>query len=151
MPTDWKPTWHPNRAVGNLRQEMTADWYRDPWRWPEYEFLLNGNLNWLTDRANATGVKRVIKIDVPKENFGIRPAVVIELLDRVLYQCLVDTVSEKLIGDLAPWAHGWRLKRSKPIAGLYSSGEREWKRYRGHLKFGATFRDCGLKSVYQVS
>lgn len=146
MPIDSTSPWRPDRALSNLRLETTGDWYRDPWGWPEYEFLLNGNFRWLAARADASQLKRVVKIDVPKENFGIRPAVVMEPLDRVLYQSLVDSVSEKLIGDLAPWVHGWRLSRSQPIAGLYSPSDYEWKKYRSHLKAGALFCDCGLKS-----
>jgi hypothetical protein len=114
--------WRPEHAISNLRLEMTADWYRDPWGWPEYEFLLSGNMSWLIDHGNkGRGLRRVMKIDVPKENFGIRPAVIIEPLDRVLYQSLVDSVSGKLIGDLSSWVYGWRLSRTEPISGLYMS------------------------------
>ena len=146
MPDAATPELDPVRAVSNLRVEMTGDWYRDPWGWPEYEFLLDGNLGWLTERVKARELKRVVKIDVPKENFGIRPAVVIEPLDRLLYQSLVDSISEQLIADLAPWVHGWRLPRSSPAAQIYSPNDTEWSLYRRHLKAGALFCDCGLKT-----
>ena len=146
MPIDWAQLLDPVRAVENLRQEMTGDWYRDPWGWPEYEFLLDGNLDWLTTRANSNTLRRVMQIDVPKENFGIRPAVVIEPLDRVLYQSLVDAASKDLIGDLTSWVHGWRLDRSEPLPGKYSPNGYEWKQYRGALKSAAIFCECGLKS-----
>jgi hypothetical protein len=144
--TDFEAARHPQRAVGNLRLEMTGDWYRDPWGWPEYEFILHGHLDWLTKRGNARDLRRVVKIDVPKENFGIRPAVIIEPVDRLLYQYLVDTLSKHLIGDLDPWGHGWRLRRSDPVAGLYSPSDFEWEKYRGHLKNNAIFADFGLKT-----
>jgi hypothetical protein len=142
MSIDWAKILNPVRAVENLRQEMTGDWYRDPWGWPEYEFLLDGNLHWLTVRANSNVLRRVMQIDVPKENFGIRPAVIIEPLDRVLYQSLVDAVSKDLIGDLPSWVHGWRLDRSEPLLGEYAPNDYEWKKYRGHLKGAAPRRMC---------
>lgn len=144
--TDFEAARHPKRAVGNLYLEMTGDWYRDPWGWPEYEFILAGNLDYLTKRGDASDLRRVVNIDVPKENFGIRPAVIIEPVDRLLYQYLVDTLSKHLIGDLEPWVHGWRLRRSDPVAGLYSPSDFEWKKYRRHLKSNAINTYYGLKT-----
>jgi hypothetical protein len=146
MPIDWAAKLQPPRAVTNLRHEMTGDWYRDPWGWPEYGFLLDGHEDMIASRANSNEVKRVVKIDVPKENFGIRPAVIIEPLDRVLYQCLVDSVSENLISGLSPWVHGWRLRRGNPASGEYSPNRYEWKEYRRHLKEAGLYCNCGLKT-----
>ncbi len=146
MPIDWIQSLDPGRAVGNLQTEMTGDWHRDPWGWPEYEYLLNGQLDRLATRAKASGLRRVVQIDVPKSNFGIRPAVILEPVDRLLYQGLVDCLSKKMIGGLSPWVHGWRLNRSQPRPGVLSSNEYEWKQYRGHLKFASLFCDFGLRS-----
>lgn len=44
--------------------------------------MLDGHLDQLGARARATGTRRVAKIDVPKENFGIRPAVVLDPIDQ---------------------------------------------------------------------
>src|ERR1022692_4447868 len=100
MPADFSEDWQPKRAVGNIFTEMTGDWYRDPWGWPEYDSLLDSQYDLLIERANGRELKRVVQIDVPKENFGVRPAVVIEPVDRLLYQCMVDSISASLIGDL---------------------------------------------------
>lgn len=147
MAIDWIEVLKPSRAVGNLRVETTGDWYRDPWGWPEFSFLIDGHLDWLESHARSSQrTRRVVKLDVPKENFGMRPAVVIEPLDRVLYQGLVDAASKKLIGDLERWVHGWRLKRVRVEPGVYSPNDREWRLYRDHLRFASLICDFGLKS-----
>lgn len=146
MTIDWLRALNPSRAVGNIRTEMTGDWYRDPWGWPEYGFLLDNHLDHLVKRAGSRGIRRAARIDVPKENFGIRPAIVMEFLDRLLYQGLVDLASVKLIGDLPSWVHGWRLPRGKMKTGQYSPNDREWERHRDFLKVGALIFEFGLKS-----
>jgi hypothetical protein len=146
MPNDWTESLSPIRAMANIRREITGDWYLDPWGWPEYDYLLNGHLDWLIRRARATGVRYTAKIDVPKENFGIRPVTVMEPLDRFLYQGLVDTVSNELIGDLPGWVYGWRLPRGQSIRKNYLNQSREWSRYRGHLKNASISNPYGLKT-----
>jgi len=130
----------------NLRVDITGDWFRDPWGWPEYDYVLDGHLDQLGARARATGTRRVAKIDVPKENFGIRPAVVLDPIDRMLFQGLVDMNTSKLIGKLSPWVHGWRLRREDPKSGDYSPNDVEWGLHRGQLKISALFCDFGLKT-----
>src|SRR5690348_16596178 len=113
MKDDWTESLDPHQAMTNIRFDITGDWYRDPWGWPEYDFLFSNHLDWMMRRARATGIRSTTKIDVPKENFGIRPAIVMEPLDRLLYQSLVDAVSTDLIGNLPGWVYGWRLPRKK--------------------------------------
>jgi hypothetical protein len=39
-------------------------------------------------------------MDVAKENFSARPAFVVDVLDRLVYQALVDRLSVTLIGEI---------------------------------------------------
>jgi hypothetical protein len=40
MPTiDWMNTLELDRAVANCRTDIYGDWYRDPWSWPELEWI----------------------------------------------------------------------------------------------------------------
>src|SRR5258708_31389053 len=144
MPIDWLNALNPGRTMHNLRVDITGDWFRDPWGWPEYDYVLDGHLDQLGARARATGTRRVAKIDVPKENFGIRPAVVLDPIDRMLFQGLVDMNTSKLIGKLSPWVHGWRLRREDPKSGDYSPNDAEWGLHRGQLKISALFSDFAL-------
>src|ERR1035438_653112 len=146
MPDDLTTSLRPIRAMANIRRDMTGDWYRDPWGWPEYTFLLPDQLGWFKRRARASGIRRVVNIEVPKENFGIRPAIIMEPLDRLLYQSLVDATALDLIGKLADWTYGWRLSRAKTRAGVYASQVREWERYRAYLKRASLMFDYGLKT-----
>jgi hypothetical protein len=146
MPGDWGARLNETRAMSNIRTDITNDWYRDPWGWPEYDYLLADHRDWLSRRARATGIRHSRKIDVPKENFGIRPAIVMDPLDRLLYQSLVDTVSKGVIGRLPEWVFGWRLGTKKTEAGAYLDQGREWASYRRYLNTASVIKSYGLKT-----
>lgn len=119
-------------AVGNLRREAIGDWHRDPWGWPEYTFLLK-NTQLVNDQLDGDHVSPVALVDVPKENFAARPAMVLDPLDRLAYTALVDYFSESLIGELDEHVYGWRLNVAKPVRGRYERNSDEWDRFRHHL------------------
>lgn len=146
MSIDWINALTPTRTLKNVRIDITGDWFRDPWGWPEYDYLLDNHLDWLAKWAEFRGLHRVVQINVPKENFGIRPAVVMDPIDRLLYQGLVDAISKKLIGDLADWVYGWRLRRNSPKAGEYSTNRREWDLQRRYVNAAALFCNYGLRT-----
>ena len=143
---DWTEELNFPRALANVRRDIAGDWYQDPWNWPEYSYAKTKKWISLVRRANASGICRVYPIDVPKENFGVRPAVVMEPLDRLLYQALVDSQSSNLISDLDPWVFGWRLPRKNPNGTIYSNNSTEWSRYRASIKDFANLNEGGLKT-----
>jgi hypothetical protein len=85
-------------------------------------------------RLNARGVKGTASLDVPKENIAVRRAVVLDRLDRLIYQALVDRLSVGLIGSLPSWVYGWRLSVRKPNAGEWARNDEQWRGFRQHLK-----------------
>jgi len=129
---DWMNTLELDRAVANCRTDIYGDWYRDPWSWPELEWI-GGHPDQLLQRLNASGVRRVSPLNVAKENFVLRPAVVLDIVDRVMYQALVDRLSVKLLAGTPSWMFSWRLARAKPVAGRYSDQGDEWSDYRKRL------------------
>jgi reverse transcriptase-like protein len=125
---------------------MLGDWHRDPWAWPELNWVANNRPEFLYERLSTDGVRSPALLDVVKENFVLRPAVVLDPLDRLSYQALVDRESVKLIGTLSPMSYGWRLDRSKPAAGDYASQAKEWDEYRARLVQLATKYPAGLQT-----
>ena len=87
---------------------------------------------------------RCVKVDVPKENYVTRPALILDPLDRLIYQALVDQMSKKLIGDMSSFAYGWRLSRKSPESGNYLNNSNEWDRYRERLVAFAKHFPYGL-------
>ena len=123
-----------NQALVNVQRDVLGDWYRDPWDWRELSWLVPRHVSdYALPRLNSAGVKRSARLDVAKENFAIRPAVVLDPLDRLVYQALVDSLSVRLIGSLPPWSYGWRLPRKTPKRGVYSGNDEEWESFRSHL------------------
>lgn len=142
---DWSRTLDLKRVEVNLRVEMVEDWHHDPWAWPEIDILVHKEPKWIYDYCSATGSRRAALLDVPKENWGTRPAVVLDVLDRLSYQALVDRLSVNLVGSMSVDAFGWRLPASAPKSGRYSKNSLQWEAYRNHLSRVAHF-DVALRS-----
>lgn len=141
----WQDALQLPRAVRNIRHEMTGDWYRDPWNFPEFEFLRDERPDLLLDFV-STRPGRLSLIDVPKENFGVRPAVILGPLDRLGYQALVDVISGRAIGHLQGWVYGWRLSRRASEAGDYARQSTEWERLQAHHVELSKVAKFGLKT-----
>src|SRR5689334_9929186 len=97
---DWSEALNFGQATKNVRGDTIGDWYRDPWGWPEIEWVSKEAPSLLIARLNDRGAKRALALDVPKENFVLRPAMLLDPLDRIAYQALVDSLSVQLAGDL---------------------------------------------------
>lgn len=143
---DWFEILDIDLALKNLRTELTGDWYRDPWLWPELTYLVGRGRDLISGFLASTAASPYSLIDVPKENWGTRPAVVMNPLDRLCYQALVDRASFDLIGDLTPNAFGWRLSAVAPEKGKYSHNTKQWEFYRDHLSRLSDAYPVALKS-----
>lgn len=119
--------------------------------WPELEFISSSAPEMLVEHLRSTGVFRAALIDVPKENWGVRPAVVLNILDRLTYQALVDRLSVDLIGDLSPSVYGWRLPPDSTERGEYSHNNIQWDAYRDHLSVATTFSRAGYERISSLA
>jgi hypothetical protein len=124
-------------AAKNCRTDFYGDWYRDPWDWPELDWVTRGRQEVAFGRVVMDRPRSVAPVDVPKEGFATRPAVVLDPLDRLVYQALVDHQSDSLTYDLKDWVYGWR-PRNGGTPGVYSTNAAEWKLFRGALRRPAT-------------
>ena len=140
---DWLSALEPRLAVKNLHYEFHGDWHIDPWGWPELEYMLGAGKGILVDYLDGEHTNRSALIDVPKENWGTRPAVVLNIVDRLAFQALVDRLSIDLIGELSPNVFGWRLPAARPRRGVYSHNNKQWDNYRDQLST--------LAALYQVA
>ena len=143
---DWFNALNLKQAVENIRIEIPGDWYQDPWGWPELGFMLQKKPELIAENLNASGVQAVALLDVPKENWGTRPAVILDIADRLSYHALTDQLSVKLIGSMSPDVYGWRLPAVDPSPGIYSHNDKQWDGYRSHLSLLADLYPIALKS-----
>lgn len=143
---DWLAALDLDQASKNVRIDIAGDWYRDPWGWPEIKWALKKQREIFVQRLNSQGVWRAHAIDVPKENFSTRPAIVMDPIDRLVYQAMVDRLSVDLIGTQKPWAYGWRLPPSDPGRGVYARNDFQWQNFLGQVVGLADWFDCGLKT-----
>jgi reverse transcriptase-like protein len=131
---DWANLIDLTRAIYNLNQEKLKDWHHDPWGWPELRYVAETDPALAFQHCASKGLQHVDLIEVPKENWGTRPAVVLDIADRLVYQAIVDRLSVDLIGDLSPNVFGWRLRAKSPKRGEYSHNNFQWEWYASHLK-----------------
>ncbi|MEY2500623.1 MAG: hypothetical protein QOI07_957 [Verrucomicrobiota bacterium] len=113
-------------AARNVREDIEGDWYQDPWGWPEIEWL-GHSWQHVIDRLRSDLAGWSVPMDVSKAGGGVRPAMVINPLDRVAFQALVDELSVEAASHIPPWVHGWRLSRSRRSKGVYEANKTEWK------------------------
>ena len=143
---NWLDALNLKQAVENIRNEIPGDWYQDPWGWPELGFFLEKKPELIVDNLNALGVRALTLLDVPKENWGTRPAVILDIADRLTYHALTDCLSAKLIGSMSPDVYGWRLPPIDPSPGVYSHNNHQWDGYRGHLMLLSDLYPVALKT-----
>lgn len=129
---DWLKALHFGRAYSNCHDDLYGDWYRDPWAWPEMKWVVRKRPDLLAARLNSDHIATAGYVDVAKENFATRPAIVLDPVDRLIYQALVDRESMKLVGAVPPWAFVGRLHRKNPRPGIYPR-KSEWDNYRDRL------------------
>jgi hypothetical protein len=141
---DWPTALGFEQAARNVRSDIFGDWYRDPWGWPENEWIASKAPGFLVDRLKAHDANRAIPIEVPKENFVLRPATLLDPVDRLAYQALVDSLSTALIGDMPDFVFGWRLPADPPIKGVYAKNGNQWQAFRERLQDLGDKHDHGL-------
>lgn len=146
MALEWTRVADLNLALRNLHEEFLGDWYRDPWGWPETDWTVTRRPELVFQRLASDGARPFAPIDVPKENYLIRPAVILDPLDRLAYQAVVDRLSRRLIQGLSSNVFGWRLPITSPAAGAYSPNKNQWERYRSHLSALVAEFDFALKT-----
>ncbi|WP_089158227.1 RNA-directed DNA polymerase [Micromonospora sp. NBS 11-29] len=121
------------KGCGLALAEMYGDWYRDPWAWPEYQ--------WLQSHPASLSVSDVLRkedgvliprhptffhpTEVPKNRLAVRPAVLQDSLSRILYTTAVASNMEKMHRSLPDWVYGWRSRNS----GIPSKNRLEWASY----------------------
>lgn len=143
---DWPSMLNLDKALYNCRNDILGDWYRDPWGWPEMDWAVEKRPEVITARLNSSGSRRAARIDVAKENFGIRPALILDPIDRVVYQSLVDMISDALIGSMPGWVHGWRLPPAYDSPGSYARNDHQWTRLIHKLTDAASSATFMLKT-----
>jgi hypothetical protein len=146
VPFDWMTALDFKQAATNLKHEEYGDWHVDPWGWPEIQYLTTKGNDALREFCSSDTVNEVSLLDVPKESWGTRPAVVLTPIDRLVYQALVDSLSVDITGDLTPNAFGWRLPATDPKKGQYSHNNFQWELYRSHLESNAAVKPVTLKT-----
>ena len=86
------------RAIKRIRLDIKDDWFQDPLK---YEDLLTVDFV-ISKLSKYDGVEEnykagnAIHIDIPKPNFTSRYSTEIDIIDRVVYQALVDSIAEEL-------------------------------------------------------
>lgn len=139
---NWADILDVDAAVKSARAERYGDWLRDPWEWPELDHI-SKQPELLFSRLRS-GRIRFEPVDVPKSNYGTRPAVVQDPTDRIIYHALVGAVSQQISTGLSKNVCGWRLSRKNPVTGRYRNNRQEWDLFRKKRRQFAEGKDTLL-------
>ena len=142
----WRHIVDLDRALYNCHIDMLRDWYFDPWGWPELDWVVSEEPDLIFQRLNGSGIRGVSRLDVAKENFLVRPAVILDPIDRLTYQALVDTISRTLIGNLSTSVFGWRLPAGENDPGRYANDKYQHENFRDRLTNLANSHQAALKT-----
>ncbi len=143
---DWLNALDFQQALYNVENDIIGDWYRDPWGWPELKWSVRYAQEIFKSRLNDSGASQCYNIDIPKENFAFRPAIIMDPIDRICYQAIVDHFSRDLIGRLPPFIYGWRLFPDDPKSGNYGRSDYQWNNFRTRLAKLVDHHTWGLKT-----
>ncbi len=76
---DWLNILDVDLAARNVRTDIYGDWQRDPWDWPELEWVAGSRTDLLAARLDSHEAFAAFPLDVAKENFFTRPAIVFDI------------------------------------------------------------------------
>jgi hypothetical protein len=129
--------------------EMFGDWYRDPWGWPELNWIKSNpqDFPWkeIIHREGSITLRREPRFEptvVPKSRLGVRPAVIMSLDARIAYAASVAQVMTKLHANLPDWVYGWRLRDGPK---LENNGV-EWRKYSSFFHNPDTMKGYALQT-----
>jgi hypothetical protein len=143
---DWLTALDIDQAAAVCRTDIFGDWHSDPWDWPELEWLVQGDegRRIVVSRLGSDRPFQSMQLDVAKENYSTRPAMVFDIVDRLSFEALVGRESIRLWGHAPSWVYSWRLRRSDPQRGHFNDLGYEWEIYRHHMVRLSEFYSCGL-------
>lgn len=138
------------RAVDRLKEDLRDDWFRDPLG---YRDLLKTSslVSLLVDRFSngqsydAAPAKTVL---IPKKGYTTRPAHLTPLVDRLIYQALVDVLALALDSRLSNCVYSFRYntdERAKSSKLFFYSIE-QWRKFLHQLE-----SDLGEERPFLVS
>jgi hypothetical protein len=123
-----------SKAIKRLHKDLRDDWFQDSLNYyklltPKYivaqllEYIKDGNLQYKSQSLAQ-------HFNVPKTNFATRPAIEVNLVDRVIYQAYVDFIADKLDKKLNNQVYSFRVNTSKNnYEYFFHYSIEQWKKY----------------------
>jgi len=115
-----------NTAIERVRTDMNDDWFYDSL---QYVDLLNSDYLFAELRGyfykNSYQPSRAEKFYVPKNNFTLREAYILPLIDRVIYMAIAGELGELIEDSLIPNVYASRYNRINQKS-LLINGVEQW-------------------------
>lgn len=99
-------------AIRRVKKDIENDWFKDPFMYKDYldeDFVIE-KINSLD--LNNYSEERKESFDIPKQGFVIRHSIETQIIDRVLYQALVDIFAKDLDKALNVQVYSHRVASS---------------------------------------
>jgi hypothetical protein len=129
---DWGELLDLRQAANNCADDAKRDWHKDPWASCELD-LLQREPSLIRKRIASVHVAPAVRLDVASSADKDRPALIMDLVDRVCFQALADRLAFPFLSALPEWVYGWRTARNSPARGVYAENGSEWVLYGRRL------------------
>ena len=102
-----------SQAIRRVKKDIEDDWFKDPFMFEDYlteDFILDKISTLDVNNYSAT---RKEYSDIPKPGFVIRYSIETNIIDRVLYQALIDVLANDLDSALGVQIYSHRITKEK--------------------------------------
>ncbi len=101
------------KAIKRLKKDLRDDWFQDSLNYYKIltpKYITSQLLKYVKDKSLKYKSQSLAQhFNVPKTNFATRPAIEVNLVDRVIYQAYVDFIADKLDKKLNNQVYSFRV------------------------------------------
>lgn len=114
-----KRAWHLARVDAN------AGFVEDPYHYNDYAFQIDKKLGALRDtiRDGTYHPRRLLRIDIPKDTYSVRPGTLIDINDLIVLYAITLLIAERLDKKLPDTVYSYRYKPSMKRRTLFRDDE----------------------------
>jgi retron-type reverse transcriptase len=120
------------KAIKRVKLDLKDDWFQDPLMYDDILTLdfISKKISKYDGRDDDYKAGKAIHIDIPKPGFTIRYSTETDIVDRVIFQALIDVIAEELDSLHSNNIYSFRInKRRDDEKYFFRYAVEEWKKF----------------------
>jgi len=123
-----------SQAIRRVKKDIEDDWFKDPFMFEDYltdDFIIDKISN--IDIKNYSATRKEY-FDIPKPGFVIRYSIETNIIDRVIYQALIDVLAHDMDSALGIQIYSHRVTKEKERdSHFFKHPVEQWKAFNNHV------------------